>query len=125
MGAGPLFDVRPWALLIQNYFLNLGPENLNLPRKMNVYVTGCRDCIGHARINDLGLVGATRRGPDGKFEQGFTLWVGGGLGANPIMAKQLEAFLSFDRVLPALEAVVRLYMDLRRARPGQAPNLNF
>lgn len=119
-GEGPLFDVRPWALLIQNHFLDLGPESLNLPRKMNIYVTGCKDCIGHARINDLGLVGATRRGPDGKLEAGFTLWVGGGLGANPIMAQQLEAFLSFDRVLPALEAVVRLYMDhgSRKTRAG-------
>lgn len=118
--SGPLFDVRPWALLVQNHFLELGPENLNLPRKMNVYLTGCPNCIGHARINDLGLVGTVRRKADGGYEPGFALWVGGGLGANPRLAHQLRAFLAFDEVLPALEAVVRLYMDngSRRSRAG-------
>lgn len=117
---GPLFDVRPWALLVQNHFLELGPENLNIPRKMNVYLTGCPNCIGHARINDLGLVGTARRKADGSYEQGFALWVGGGLGANPRLAHQLRAFLAFDEVLPALEAVVRLYMDngSRKSRAG-------
>ena len=116
----PLFDARPWALLIQNHFLELGPEKLNLPRKMNVYVTGCRDCIGHARINDLGLVATSRKKADGSQEAGFALWIGGGLGANPILGHQLRSFLNFDEVLPALEAVVCLYIDhgFRKSRAG-------
>jgi sulfite reductase beta subunit-like hemoprotein len=121
----PLFDVRPWALLVQNHFLELGPENLNLPRKMNVYMTGCANCIGHARINDLGLVATTRRQADGTYEQGFALWVGGGLGANPRLAHQLRSFLAFDEVLPALEAVVRLYMAHGSRRSRATAKLKF
>lgn len=121
----PLFDARPWALLIQNHFLELGPDNLNLPRKMNVYVTGCPDCIGHARINDLGLVASTRRRPDGSIEHGFALWIAGGLGANPRMGQQLRPFLTFQEVLPALEAVVRLYIDHGSRRSRATSKLKF
>lgn len=121
----PLFDARPWALLIQNHFLELGPDNLNLPRKMNVYVTGCQDCIGHARINDLGLVATTRRKPDGTVEQGFALWIAGGLGANPRLGQQLKPFLTFQEVLPALEAVVRLYMEHGSRRSRATSKLKF
>ncbi|HEX2909188.1 MAG TPA: nitrite/sulfite reductase [Chloroflexia bacterium] len=122
---GPLFDIRPWALLVQNYFLELGPEKLNLPRKMNVYISGCQNCIGHARINDLGLVATFRQGPDGSLEPGFSLWVGGGLGANPVMAQQLVSFLSFEQTLPALEAVVRLYMDHGNRKSRATSKLKF
>ena len=124
-GNGPLFDARPWALLIQNYFLDLGPENLNLPRKMNLYITGCPDCIGHARINDLGLVATTRRRIDGTVEAGFALWVGGGLGANPRLGHPLRPFLSFEETLPALEAVVKLYIEHGSRKSRAAAKLKF
>jgi sulfite reductase beta subunit-like hemoprotein len=99
-------DARPWIRAVAAYFLAIEPEQLNVPRKMNVFVSGCPECSGHAQINDIALVATTD--PGGRI--GFALWAGGGLGANPRLAHLLAPFVSFDEALAACHAIVDVYM---------------
>jgi sulfite reductase beta subunit-like hemoprotein len=101
-----LLDARPWIRSVAEYFLAIEPEQLNVPRKMNVYVSGCPECSGHAQINDIALVAT--QGADGRL--GFALWAGGGLGANPRLAHLLAAFVPFEEALAACRAIVDVYM---------------
>jgi sulfite reductase beta subunit-like hemoprotein len=96
------FDVAPYTLAIHDYFL-FNPLNLTLPRKFKIAVEGCaRDCA-QGPVNDIGLYAKVRDGA-----RGFSVFAGGGLGAQPFLAKPLRDFVPADDVLVWCEAIVRI-----------------
>jgi len=97
------FDVSPYALAINAYFL-FNPLNLTLPRKFKIALSNCpRDCA-QGPINDIGLYAHVHA--DGT--RGFAVHVAGGLGAQPFLAKPMLDFVPADEVLVVCEAIVRL-----------------
>ena len=91
------------------------PAYSNLPRKFKTSISGCvHQCAQH-EINDIGLVGAIHP-VDGR--RGFDLWVGGGLGPNPMFAKRLGAFVQIQEVVPVVAGITAVFRDwgYRRAR---------
>jgi sulfite reductase (ferredoxin) len=69
-------------------------------------------------MHDLGFI-ATSRTVNGKKENGFEMYVGGGLGAVPYQAKLLEEIVPFEEILPMSQAVARVF-----ARLGEKKNRN-
>ncbi len=85
------FDISPWAEATARYFLR-HPYAQRLPRKFKINFSGCNTDCGQAMFNDVGAVAVTRTRDDGRVEQGFRIFLAGGLGANPHPAQALEDF---------------------------------
>jgi sulfite reductase beta subunit-like hemoprotein len=96
------FDVAPYVMAIHDYFL-FNPLNLTLPRKFKIAVEGCPADCAQVPVNDIGLYAKTRDGV-----RGFAVWAGGGLGAQPFLAKPIADFVPADDVLVWCEAIVRV-----------------
>jgi sulfite reductase beta subunit-like hemoprotein len=96
------FDVAPYCMAIHDYFL-FNPLNLTLPRKFKIAVEGCPDDCAQVPVNDIGLYAKERDGA-----RGFAVWAGGGLGAQPFLAKPVADFIPADDVLIWCEAIVRI-----------------
>ncbi len=111
------FDASPVALELNKFFLG-NNEFYNLPRKFKISVTGCRSWCSYPEINDIGLTGLLRS-RSGRQERGFSLRVGGGLSAEPHLAKRLDAFVAWDQAVPVARAIAEVFRDadiLRQSR---------
>ena len=101
------FDVTPYAEETARFLLR-NPMNQDLPRKFKISFSGCRDECGLAPIHDIGAV-AVLRECEGTCQQGFRLYVGGGLGPSPRAAQPLEEFTSAEELLLSIVAVLRVF----------------
>jgi len=102
-----VFDVRPYAQAIADYFLR-NPVGQNLPRKFKFAFEGCPTDHARVGIHDFGAV-AKMREINGIKVRGFQCYVGGGLGATPHAAQLIEDFTPEDLLIPTAEAVVRIF----------------
>ena len=101
-------DVTPWAEAAFEHFVR-NPLGQRLPRKFKINFSGCSTDCGQAMFNDAGVVATTRTLPDGTVEQGFRVFLAGGLGATPHPAQALEDFTSREDLLPTIEAILRVF----------------
>ena len=85
------------------------PTLANLPRKMNVGITGCLENCTHSESQDIAMTPALRKS-DG--EPGFNVAVGGKMGSGGMtVARPLDIFVE-PRDAPLLAAeIVRLFSD--------------
>src|SRR4051812_18161016 len=109
-GACPfeVLDVSPWAEAAFRHFVR-NPIAQRLPRKFKINFSGCATDCGQAMFNDVGVIAVSRPRPDGTLEQGFRVFIAGGLGANPHPAQALEDFTPKEELLPTCEAVLRVF----------------
>jgi len=101
-------DVTPWAEAVFRHFVR-NPLGQRLPRKFKVNFSGCATDCGQAMFNDVGIIATTRTREDGTVEQGFRVFIAGGLGATPHPALALEDFTTREDLLPTIEAVLRVF----------------
>jgi sulfite reductase beta subunit-like hemoprotein len=102
---GELIDTLPIVKEAVRFFTGK-EEYLDLPRKFKIAISSCPlNCV-RLDINDVGLKAV-------KTENGigFTVFVGGGIGAPPILAKPMNVFLPSEDVLSFLKAAVEIYRD--------------
>ncbi len=102
------FDISPWAQAAFDHFLR-HPFAQRLPRKFKINFSGCETDCGQAMFNDVGVIATTRTLDDGTVEQGFRVFIAGGLGANPHPALALEEFTAKEELLPTIESVLRVF----------------
>ena len=102
------FDISAWAQATFEYFLR-HPFAQRLPRKFKINFSGCETDCGQAMFNDVGVIATTRTLEDGTSEQGFRVFVAGGLGANPHAALALEEFTAKEDLLPTIESILRVF----------------
>jgi sulfite reductase beta subunit-like hemoprotein len=109
-GACPyeVLDISPWAEAVYRHFVR-NPLSQRLPRKFKFNFSGCATDCGQAMFNDVGIVAVSRPLEDGTVEQGFRVFVAGGLGANPHPAQALEEFTSREDLLATCEAILRVF----------------
>jgi len=109
-GACPheFLDVTPWAEAAFEHFVR-NPLGQRLPRKFKINFSGCSTDCGQAMFNDVGVIAASRTLDDGSVENGFRIFIAGGLGANPHPALALEDFTTREDLLPTIEAVLRVF----------------
>ena len=107
----PLLGTCPWQAVdavsatrcLVRSFLG-SPATEALPRKLKVAVSGCSQDCAAARLQDIGLV-ATRL--DGA--PGFRVYVGGGIGATPMVGVPLAFFVPQSAVVPFVGAVADVF----------------
>jgi sulfite reductase (NADPH) hemoprotein beta-component len=97
-------DPRPYAEIIRQWS-SLHPEFSFLPRKFKVAVTASSRDRAAIRVHDIGL--ELKRLATGGL--GFAVFVGGGQGRTPLIAKCIRDELPEADLLSYLEAVLRIY----------------
>jgi sulfite reductase (NADPH) hemoprotein beta-component len=102
--ADEIIDPRPVAEILRQWS-SLHPEFSYLPRKFKIAMSGGPHDRAAIRFHDIGLQAAV--GPDG--EVGWEVWVGGGLGRTPMIAKQINPFVPNEHLLAYLESILRVY----------------
>jgi sulfite reductase (NADPH) hemoprotein beta-component len=102
--ADEVADPRPYAEIIRQWS-SLHPEFSFLPRKFKVAVIASERDRAAMKLHDLGL--HLKRLPGGGL--GFAVWVGGGMGRTPLIAKLIRDDLPEEHLLSYLEAVLRIY----------------
>jgi sulfite reductase (ferredoxin) len=109
-GACPFehLDITPWADAATEHFIR-NPLSQRLPRKFKINFSGCATDCGQAMFNDAGVIAVSRTREDGTVEQGFRVFVAGGLGANPHPALALEEFTPREELMATLEAILRVF----------------
>ena len=97
------FDVSPYAHLVFRYFLRK-PFGQELGRKIKISFSSNNRDEAYSFIHDFGFIPRIQNG-----EKGFKVLVGGGLGAQPILAQTAFEFLSECEIIPFIEASIRVF----------------
>jgi len=106
-----IIDVQPMAREISNYFIKRSDLiNPTMPNRLNINFSACGDCAADAMINDIAFVAVKRTTESQNPDIGFELWVGGSLGARPILGFQLREFIPLMDALPACQAIFEIHM---------------
>ena len=98
-----LFDVSPHADAAFRYFLR-NPICQEMGRKIKISFSNSSEDTSLAYLHDLGFVPVLQNGI-----RGFKVVVGGGLGAQPMLAHTAFEFLPENEVIPFIEAVLRVF----------------
>ena len=101
-------DPRPWCEIIRKWS-TFHPEFSFLPRKFKIAITGCSVDRAAIMVHDIGLRLIKRN----KLI-GFEVYVGGGQGRSPFIAKKIKNFLPKKDILNYLEAILTTYNQLGR-----------
>ncbi|TDI92087.1 MAG: nitrite/sulfite reductase [Chloroflexi bacterium] len=104
-----LEDPRPYCELLRQWS-TLHPEFSWLPRKFKIAITGATTDRAAIRFHDIGL----QLVEDEAGRRGFKVWVGGGMGRLPVIAKVLREFLPREHILSYVESILRVYNLLGR-----------
>jgi sulfite reductase (NADPH) hemoprotein beta-component len=102
--ADEIIDPRPVAEILRQWS-SLHPEFSYLPRKFKIAITGAPHDRAAIRFHDIGLQAAV----NGAGEIGWEVWVGGGLGRTPMIAKLINSFVPNEHLLAYLESIMRVY----------------
>lgn len=102
--ADEVADPRPYAEILRQWS-SLHPEFSFLPRKFKIAVTGAERDRAAIQVHDIGL--HLKKNEAG--ELGFAVYVGGGQGRTPLIAKKIRDFLPQADLLTYITAIVRVY----------------
>ena len=101
-------DPRPWCEIIRKWS-TFHPEFSFLPRKFKIAVIASENDRAAMKVHDIGLRLIKKEG-----ETGFEVYVGGGQGRSPFIAKKIKGFLKKKHLLNYLEAILSVYNELGR-----------
>mgnify|MGYP001040350871 CR=1 FL=1 len=105
---GEILNGYPLMKKLTKFYVG-NPDFLDMPRKFKISVSGCGSDCTRAKINDLAFVAVKRRG-----EVGFTLLVGGSIGASlpgPRLARPTGVFVRPDCAFDVAMAIVEIHRD--------------
>jgi sulfite reductase (ferredoxin) len=108
------FDVSPYAQAVFEYFLR-NPICQDMGRKFKIAFSANDSDTAFTYIHDIGAIPKVNE----KGERGFKIMLGGGLGAQPLLAGIVEDFLPEDQLVPYIEAIIRVF-----DRHGERTNRN-
>ncbi|MBB1247797.1 nitrite/sulfite reductase [Rhizobium sp. G21] len=97
-------DPRPYAEILRQWS-SVHPEFSFLPRKFKIAVTGAERDRAAIQVHDIGL--HMRKNDRGEI--GFDVYVGGGQGRTPMVAKKIRDFLPEEDLLSYTTAILRVY----------------
>jgi ferredoxin-nitrite reductase len=104
-----LFDASPVVQDLDRIIVGSkgNPEFTNLPRKLNITVTGCLDNCTHSESQDIALV------PAKKGERlGFNVMVGGKMGSGGFtVASRLNVFVEIYQAAAVVVELIKIFRD--------------
>jgi sulfite reductase (NADPH) hemoprotein beta-component len=102
--ADEVADPRPYAEILRQWS-SVHPEFSYLPRKFKIAVTGAERDRAAIQVHDIGL--HLKKNDEGAL--GFAVYVGGGQGRTPMIAKKIRDFLPEQDLLSYTTAIMRVY----------------
>ncbi|HWZ14261.1 MAG TPA: hypothetical protein VNW95_03405 [Mucilaginibacter sp.] len=108
------FDVSPYAQATFEYFLR-NPICQDMGRKFKISFSSSEADTAFSYIHDVGVIPKL----NSNGERGFKVMIGGGLGAQPLLASIVEEFLPEDQLIPYIETIIRVF-----DRHGERNNRN-
>ena len=102
--ADEVADPRPYAEILRQWS-SVHPEFSFLPRKFKIAVTASERDRAAIQVHDIGL--QLKKDDEGRL--GFAVWIGGGQGRTPILAKKVRDFLPEADLLSYVTAIMRVY----------------
>jgi sulfite reductase beta subunit-like hemoprotein len=96
-------DPRPWAELLRQWS-SFHPEFTYLPRKFKICVIASPEDRAAMRLHDIGLELVKKDGV-----VGARVFVGGGMGRTPMVAPEVNPFVTEDELISYVEACLRVY----------------
>ncbi|MBI4920595.1 MAG: nitrite/sulfite reductase [Devosia nanyangense] len=102
--ADEIVDPRPVAEILRQWS-SLHPEFSYLPRKFKIAMSGGPHDRAAIRFHDIGLQAKV----DDRGIVGWEVWVGGGLGRTPMIAKRINEYVPNEHLLAYLESILRVY----------------
>ncbi|MEA3534730.1 nitrite/sulfite reductase [Rhizobium sp. CC-YZS058] len=102
--ADEVADPRPYAEILRQWS-SVHPEFSFLPRKFKIAVTGAERDRAAIQVHDIGL--HLKKDETGRL--GFAVYVGGGQGRTPMIAKKIRDFLPEEDLLSYTTAIMRVY----------------
>ena len=102
--ADEVADPRPYAEILRQWS-SVHPEFSFLPRKFKIAVTGAERDRAAIQVHDVGL----HLKKNDKGEIGFAVYVGGGQGRTPLVAKLIRDYLPEADLLSYITAIMRVY----------------
>ncbi len=97
------FDVTPYADAVFRYFLR-NPICQEMGRKFKISFSNTDEDTALSYMHDMGFIPKIQNG-----KRGFKIVVGGGLGAQPMLAALAHDFLEENQIIPYLEATIRVF----------------
>lgn len=97
------FDIAPYADATFRYFLR-NPICQEMGRKFKIAFSNTDEDTALTYMHDMGFIPKIQGG-----KRGFKVVVGGGLGAQPLLAQVAYDFLEEDQIIPYLEATLRVF----------------
>lgn len=101
------FDVTPYLNAVFGFFLR-NPICQEMGRKIKIAFSSSEKDTAFAFIHDFGFIPILKQTEKGE-EKGFRVLVGGGLGAQTILAQEFFDFLPENRLINFLEAALRVF----------------
>ncbi len=101
------FDVTPYADALYKYFLR-HPAGQDLGRKIKIAFSSSEADTALTYIHDVGFIPRVEI-INGQIVRGFKVLAGGGLGAQPFLAKTAFEFLPADEIIPFTESLLRVF----------------
>ncbi|WP_139973222.1 nitrite/sulfite reductase [Ochrobactrum sp. CGA5] len=102
--ADEVADPRPFAEILRQWS-SLHPEFSYLPRKFKIAIVGSDHDRAAIQVHDIGL--QLKKNEAGDF--GLAVYIGGGQGRTPMVAKKIRDFLPIADMLTYVTAIVRVY----------------
>lgn len=102
--ADEVADPRPFAEILRQWS-SLHPEFSYLPRKFKIAIVGSDHDRAAIQVHDIGL----QLKKNEKGDLGLAVYIGGGQGRTPMIAKKIRDFLPLEDMLTYVTAIVRVY----------------
>ena len=127
IGSEESFDVTPHAVALTSRLIGEG-DSWNFPRKFKISFSSTGRDNALAAFNDLGFIATHGQGENGEKEaeaRGFKVFVAGGMGCRPRLAKILHDFIAEDRVYHVAAAVKNLFLEYGNRKTKNSGRLRF
>jgi len=102
-----LFDISPYVQAVYEYFVR-NPICQDMGRKIKPAFSSSDKDSAYTYFHDFGFIPRIKN-VDGQPQRGFKVVVGGGLGAQSIIAQTAFEFLAEDQIIPFMEAAIRVF----------------
>lgn len=98
-------DTKSHATQLTRYL----EKRIALDQPVNIHFTGCPHSCAQHYMGDIGLLGT--KSADGK--EAYHVFVGGGFGRHQAVGLQVFQAMPFEELLPTVEKMLGVYMELR------------
>jgi sulfite reductase (ferredoxin) len=113
------FDTTPYAMSLTTKLI-AEPDSYLMPRKMKIAFSSDDKQIGHAAMNDVGLVAKVKNG-----EKGFLVYAGGGGGAKPTVGWVLFDFIPVAELYAVTGALKKFFSEHGNRKNRNKARLRF